>query len=134
MKLAGQPGPLKRTGRRSSRIFLAFLGGGVVKYRHRPDQVAAAEQATRKTAAEVKALEDELKKVSAEAQAAPPPQKEQMAKALAAMTAKMKAATDVLTATKQQMEKAKASAQPKDIADIVVCEPVTIRVLPGETK
>jgi hypothetical protein len=113
---------------------LAFLGGGVVKYRHRPDQLAAAEQATQKAAAAVKALEDELKKVSDEVQAAPPPEKEPAAKALAAMTAKMKAATDALTATKQQMEKAKAAAQPQDIADIVVCEPVTIRVLPGETK
>lgn len=113
---------------------LAFLGGGVVKYRHRPDQAAAAEQATEKAAAEVKALEGELKKASAEAEAAAPPEKEQAAKALAAMTAKMKAAADALTATKQQMEKAKAAAQPKDIADIVVCEPVTIRVLPGETK
>jgi hypothetical protein len=113
---------------------LAFLGGGVVKYRHRPDQVATAEQAAQKTAAEVKALGDELKKVSAEAQAAPLPQKEEAAKALAATTAKMKAATDALAATKQQMEKAKAAAQPKDIADIVVSEPVTVRVLPGERK
>lgn len=113
---------------------LAYLGGGVMKYRHRPDQAAAAEAAVQKTAAEVKALEDELKKIAAEAQAAPPPKKEQAAKALAAVTAKMKAATDALAATKQQMEKAKAAAQPKDIADIMVCEPVTIRVLPGETK
>jgi len=113
---------------------LAFLGGGVVKYRHRPDQVAAAEEAARKSAAQVKALNDEVKKASAEAQAAPPPKKEQTAKALAAVTAKMKAATDALSATKQWVKKAKAAAQPQDIADIVVCEPVTIRVLPGETK
>ena len=34
----------------------------------------------------------------------------------------------------QQLEKAKAAAQPKDIADIIVCEPVTIRVKPVEKK
>jgi len=99
---------------------LAFLEGGVMKYRHRPDRAAAAEAAAKRTAAEVRALEDELKKASAEAKPA--------------ITVKMKAATDALATTKQQMATAKAAAQPKDIADIVVCEPVTIRVLPGESK
>ncbi|MFO0850130.1 MAG: PPC domain-containing protein [Gemmataceae bacterium] len=99
---------------------LAFLGGGVVKYRHRPDLAAAAEEAAKTRAAEVKSLEEQLK-------AAP-------ANAKPAMTAKMKAAADALTATKQRMEKAKAAALPQDIADIVVSEPVTIRVLPGGTK
>jgi hypothetical protein len=46
----------------------------------------------------------------------------------------MKAATDALNATQRQLNKAKAAAQPRDIADIVVCEPFTIRVKPTETK
>ena len=48
--------------------------------------------------------------------------------------AKMKTATDALNATQQQLEKAKAAAQPRDIADIIVCEPFTIRVKPVEKK
>ena len=62
------------------------------------------------------------------------PKKTQATEALTAVTARMKAATDAQTASKQLMEKAKAAAQPQDIADIVVSEPVTVRVLPGETK
>ena len=112
---------------------LAFLGGGVVKYRHRPDLAARAEAVAQSAAAAVKELEGELKKASAEAQAAPAPKAAQ-AVTLTAVTAKMKAATDAQAAAKQLMEKAKAAAQPQDIADIVVTEPVTLRVLPGETK
>ena len=113
---------------------LAFLGGGVVKYRHRPDLATASEAAALKTAAAVKELEGEVKKASAEALAAPVPSKTQATEALTAVTARMKAATDAQTASRQLMEKAKAAAQPQDVADIVVSEPVILRVLPGETK
>ena len=41
-------------------------------------------------------------------------------------------AADALNATRQQLNKAKEAAQPRDIADIVVCEPFTIRVKPVE--
>lgn len=115
---------------------VSFLGGGVVKYRHQPEVVAAAtvEAVSKKKLEEVKTLEAELKKLTGETQNAPPAKKEQMTKTLAAMNAKMKAASDALTATQQQLIKAKAAAQPRDIADIVVCEPFTIRVKPVEKK
>ncbi|MBN9117572.1 MAG: serine protease, partial [Planctomycetes bacterium] len=113
---------------------VSFLGGGVVKYRDQPERVASAEAASKKMLAEVKALEAEVKKVAADTNAAPPAKKEQMAKALEAVNAKMKAASTALTAAQQQLEKAKQAAQPKDIADIIVCEPFTIRVTPVEKK
>jgi hypothetical protein len=113
---------------------VSFLGGGVVKYRHHPEAVAAAEAKSKKMQAEVKMLEAEVKKTTADAQAAPPAKKERMAKTLAAVGAKMKAATTALTTAQQQLEKAKAAAQPRDVADIIVCEPVTIRVKPVEKK
>lgn len=113
---------------------VSFLGGGVAKYRHRPELVASVEAASQKKLQEVKALETELQKVSTEAQNAPPPKKEQMTKTLAAVSARMKAATDALNATKQQLTQVKAAAEPRDIVDIVVCEPVTIRVKPVEKK
>lgn len=113
---------------------VSFLGGGVVKYRHRPELVASAEAASQKILVEVKALEAEVKRVATDAQNAPAAKKEQMTKALAAVSAKMKAATDALNATQQQLTKAKEAAQPRDIADIVVCEPFTIRVKPVEKK
>ena len=115
---------------------VSFLGGGVVKYRHEPGLVVAAtvEVASKKMLAEVKLLEAEVKKVATDAQNAPPEKKEQMAKTLAAVNAKMKAANDALTATQLQLKKAQDAAMPKDIADIIVCEPFTIRVKPVEKK
>jgi hypothetical protein len=99
---------------------LAFLAGGVMKYRHRPDKAATAEAAAQKAAAELKAVEDLLKSAAADAKPA--------------VAAKMKAATATVNATKQAKVTATAAAQPRDVADILVCEPVTIRVLSGETK
>lgn len=113
---------------------VSFLGGAVVKYRHQPESVAAAEAASKKMIVEVKTLEAEVKKVASDAQAAPPAKKEQMVKAMAAVNAKMKAATEALNATKEQLKRATEAAQPRDIADIVVCEPITIRVKPMEKK
>lgn len=113
---------------------VSFLGGGVAKYRHRPDLVASVESATQQKLQEVKALEAEVKKVASDAQNAPPPKKEQMTKTLATVNARMKAANDALNATKQQLNQAKAAAEPRDIVDIVVCEPITIRVKPVEKK
>lgn len=113
---------------------VSFLGGGVVKYRHRPELEAATEAESKKKLAEVRSLEAEVKKASADAQNAPPEKKEQMTKALASASAKMKAAADALTAAQQQLVKAKAAARPRDIADIIVCEPFTVRVKPVEKK
>ena len=113
---------------------VSFLGGAVVKYRHRPEMVAVAEAASKKMQLEVQSLEAEVKKVAGEAQSAPPAKKDQVAKAMAAATAKMKAATDALNASKDQLKRASDAAQPRDIADIVVSEPVIIRVKPGDKK
>lgn len=111
---------------------VSILGGGVVKYRHQPDLVASVEAVSQQKLKEVQALEAEVKKVAADAQQAPPAKKEQMSRTLAAVNAKMKAATEALTATQQKLKKAKEAAQPRDIADIVVGEPFTIRVKPVE--
>jgi hypothetical protein len=113
---------------------VSCLGGGVVKYSHQPELVVVTEAEAKKKLAEVKLLEDEVKKVSADAKNAPPEKKDQMMKTLAATNAKMKAATVALTATNEQLARAKAAAQPKDIADIIVCEPFIIRVKPVEKK
>lgn len=113
---------------------VSLLGGGVVKYRHRPDLLASVEAASRQKLEELKALEAEVKRVTGDAQKAPPAKKEQMARALAAASARMKAATAALSATQQQLQKMKAAAQPRDIADIMVAEPFTIRVKPAEKK
>ncbi len=106
----------------------------MVKYRDRPELIALTEAVSRKMLKEVQALEGEAKKVAAEAQSAPPAKKEQMARSLATVQAKMRAATAALQAARQRLSKAKQAAQPRDIADVLVCEPFTIRVQPVEKK
>jgi hypothetical protein len=113
---------------------VSFLGGAVVKYRHQPELVASSEAATKKMLSEVKTLQAEVQTATVNSDNASPAKKEQMTRALAAASSKMKAATEALTATQQRLEKAKAAAQPRDVADIVVCEPFTIRVKPVEKK
>jgi hypothetical protein len=113
---------------------VSFLGGAVVKYRHRPEMVAIAEAASKKMQLEVQSLEAEVRKVAGKAQSASPDRKDQVSRAMAAATAKMKAATDALNASKEQLKLASDAAQPRDIADIVVSEPVIIRVKPGDKK
>jgi len=113
---------------------IAFMGGAVAKYRHQAELVTATEAASQKMSIEVKALEAELKKLAGDAQTAPPAKKDQMTKAVTAMNSKMKSATDALNATKEKLKRVTEAAQPTDIADIVVSEPITIRIKPVEKK
>ena len=113
---------------------IAFMGGAVAKYRHQAELVSATEAASQKMSIEVKALEAELKKLAGDVQTAPPAKKDQMTKAVAAMNSKMKSATDALNATKEKLKRVTEAAQPTDIADIVVSEPITIRIKPVEKK
>jgi len=113
---------------------VSFLGGAVAKYRHQPDAVAKAEATSQKQSLEVKQLEAEVKKLTDEVKTAAPEKKELMQKSMAAMSSRMKAANDALNATKQQLKRATDAAAPRDIADIVVCEPITIVVKPAEKK
>ncbi len=96
---------------------VSFLGGGVVKYRYRPELVTTVELASQKKLIEVKSLEAEVKKVASDAQNAPPAKKEQMTKTLAAVSAKMKAATEALNATQphgSSIKPRKRLGQPRD--------------------
>lgn len=113
---------------------IAFYGGAVAKYRHRLDAVATAEEAQKKAAQEVMELDAEVKKLTEAAKAAATETKSEADKAVEAATAKHKAATAALAAAAERVKAATAAAAPRDIADIVVSEPITIRVKPVEKK
>ena len=113
---------------------LSFVGGAVAKYRYRPDLASALEAASKTKRVETTALEAATKKAEAEAQSAPKEKRPQMAKAAAAVAEKMKAAKASLNEAERKLNAAKEAAKPQDIADIVVCEPITIRVLKEEKK
>ena len=97
---------------------IAFYGGAVAKYRHNPEAVPLAEAVVKKATTDVTTIEAELKKTTDDAKAA------------AEVTARLNAAKAALTAANEQLKQATANAQPRDIVDIVVSEPITIRVKP----
>jgi hypothetical protein len=113
---------------------IAFYGGAVAKYRHNPEAVTIAEQARQQAEQEVKKLAAEAKKVAAAAQAAPVEQKEAAQKAVADVAARQKVAAAALAKATAELKQATAAAKPKDIVDIVVSEPIAIRVQPAEKK
>jgi len=113
---------------------IAFHGGAVVKYRHHPEAVSAAEIVRQKAEQEAMALALEAKKLTEAAQAAPADKKQEADQAASAATARQKAAVAALAAATERLKKATEVAQPRDIVEIVVSEPIAIRVKPAEKK
>lgn len=113
---------------------IAFYGSAVAKYRHQPEKVLEAEQTKARAADELKAVEVELQKATEAVKTAAAEQKMTADAAVAALQAKQKTAAAAVAAAEQTLKTATAAAQPKDIVDIVVSEPIAIRVLPAESK
>lgn len=112
---------------------IAFYGGAVAKYRHHPEQVALAETEQRQAQEALTALDTELAKLTEDAKNSPVEKKEAAEKAVADATARRTAAATALTAAADRVKNAAAVSQPQDIVDIVVSEPISIRVKPAES-
>ncbi|MBI3866672.1 MAG: serine protease [Planctomycetia bacterium] len=113
---------------------IAFYGGAVAKYRHQPEVVAVVEVARKKAEQELAAADADLKKLTEAAQAASAADKAEADKAAGVAAAKQKAAAAALAAAVERVKQATAAAAPRDIVDIVVSEPISIRVKPAEKK
>ncbi|MBI2479641.1 MAG: serine protease [Planctomycetia bacterium] len=92
---------------------IAFYGSAVAKYRYNPEAVIAAQFAQQLAQQEVAAAAQEVGPASAD---------------------RKKSADDALAAAAKRLEEATKQAQPKDIVDIIVSEPIAIRVKAVETK
>jgi hypothetical protein len=101
---------------------LAYLGYAVAKYRHQPEAIETARLLQQKVEQEIATLAEEAR------------QKAGDPAALEAIGARQKAAMAALTAAMNQVKQATDRAQPQDIVDLLVTEPVILRVLPTETK
>jgi hypothetical protein len=101
---------------------LAYLGYAVAKYRHQPDAIETARLLQQKVEQEITSLADEARRNAGDAAA------------LEAIGTRQKAAQAALTAAMNQVKQATDRAQPQDIVDVLVTEPVILRVLPTETK
>lgn len=113
---------------------VAFYGSAVAKYRYNPDGVSLAEQALKNSEAEVASAVADVQKRTEELAAATEEQKPERTQVLDA--AKMRqAATEALkAAATEALKVANDKATPRDTVDIVITEPIAIRVLPAEAK
>lgn len=113
--------------------WLAFQGGAVAKYRHRADLVDTAELVRRQAEQELAKLDAEAKRAAADAESAPAEQQPEAKRVAAELSERQQAAAKELAAAVERVKQATASAQPKDIVDIVVSEPIHLRVEPAES-
>ncbi|MBL8827499.1 MAG: serine protease [Planctomycetaceae bacterium] len=113
---------------------IAFYGSAVAKYRYNPEAVARAEEAHRTATLELQAIEAEAKRLAEVAKTVTPAGKAEADNAVAMILAKQKAATAKITAAAALVVKTTEAAKPKDIVDIIVSDPIAIRVKPVETK
>ncbi len=113
---------------------IAFYGGAVAKYRDNPDAIAVAEAQLKLAQAEIAALDVEAKRLAQQTSSVSVDEKPKTEAAITALGAKQKAAAAAAAAAQKQLQTATNRAAPKDIVDIVVSEPIAIRVKPAETK
>jgi hypothetical protein len=113
---------------------LAFYGSAVAKYRHQPELVTAAEEEQKLAQVDLEKLTAEVAQADAAVQSAAPADKAAAMQAAADLATKRKAAEATLAAVANRLKQATAAAQPRDIVDIIVSEPVQIRVKPVESK
>lgn len=113
---------------------LALYSGYVVKYRSNPGAVLLAEAAQKKAESEAATLAAEAKKLADAVNTAPAEKRAEAELAAKAAADKLKAAETAKTAAANKMKSATTDAAPKDIADILVSEPIRVRVLPVEKK
>lgn len=113
---------------------IAFYGGAVARYRHNPAALLSAEETKRKAEQQLQASEAELKNLTVASESASVEEKGRIATAIEAATAKQKAAAAELTAASERLKTVTEAAKPQDIVDIVVSEPIAIRIIPAEKK
>lgn len=113
---------------------IAFYGSAVAKYRYNVDAVAAAERSLSEAKSELQGRVDEVSALMEAAVTASPELKSEAEQAVQAAVEKQKAAEAQVEAAEKQLKTAVAIAQPRDIVDIVVSTPVSIRVNEAEKK
>ena len=107
---------------------IAFYGSAVVKYRYNPEAVGVAEAAQKKATEEAAVATAEVERLTAEAAAAASDTKAAADAAVAEATVKRQPADAAVAAAAAKFKAANDQAMPKDTADIVLSEPIAIRV------
>ncbi|MBM83298.1 MAG: serine protease [Planctomycetaceae bacterium] len=107
---------------------IAFYGSAVAKYRYNEAAVGIAELYLKQSKDAATAAATKAKQLAKTAKTATPEQKPEADKAAQAAAEQQKAAEAAATAAQNRLKSVTAKAQPRDIVDIVVSKPITIRV------
>jgi hypothetical protein len=113
---------------------IAFYGGAVAKYRYNPGAVVIAEASHAKATKELQQLDSQAKELAENAKAASGDQKAKIDDEINTIANRRKTLAAAVAAAAKQLKTASNAAKPKDIVDIIVSEPIAIRVIPAETK
>ncbi|WP_298868546.1 serine protease [uncultured Gimesia sp.] len=111
---------------------ISFYGYAVVKYRENLEAVASAKTALMQAQQEAEALTAEAKKLADVAKTAPDAQRVNANTAAKEAAKKAKSAEAIVATSDKQLKSATARSKPKDIVDIIVSTPITIRVNPAK--
>jgi hypothetical protein len=107
---------------------LALHGSAVAKYRANPDAVRLAEEALKKAEQEAAAVAAAAQKVAGDAKAAPADKKLEAENTTKAAADKLRRAEAAKAEAAKRMKAATDASAPRDIVDIVVAEPIRVRV------
>jgi hypothetical protein len=107
---------------------IAFYGSAVMKYRYNPKAVTEAETAHQQAVEDATAVTAEVTRLTEEAAAVTPEKKADADAAIAEATVRKQSADAAVTAAAAALKAATDAATPRDTADIVLSEPVAIKV------
>ncbi len=111
---------------------IAFYGSAVAKYRYNVDAVTEAELALKRAQDEVTASTAEVQKLTAALASTPAEKKSAAEQTLADAQAKQKTAEATLKSATDKLKTVSDQAKERDTVDIVMSEPIAIRVKPAE--
>ena len=109
---------------------IAFYGVAVPKYRYNPQAVVKAESDSKTAVEQAANAAEELKKQMELAASLPVEKKSEADQKIAELTTAKQAADVAVTAAAAKLKAATDAAAPRDTAEIVISEPIHIRVLP----
>lgn len=109
---------------------IAFYGTAVAKYRYNPLAVSLAENEVKKAEAEAKWITEELTQQTQALASSPVEKKTEVEQVIAALNMQKQTADAALVAANATLKNVTAQSAPRDTAEIVISEPITIRVNP----
>jgi hypothetical protein len=111
---------------------LAFYGAAVAKYRYNPNDVEGSERVLKEAQEAANAVGQEVENLNSQASQGTPEAKEAAMKQLQESQKKKEIAQQRVQKMTARHQAAKEKANPRDTAEIVVSQPIRIRVKPAE--